>query len=274
MVPARHGRLGLELPAVRLDDLPRERQPQPGAALLGGEEGLEEPRPRLARHARPGVRHAHLDHAVLGVRRHGERAALDHRLAAVAHQVHEDLPQLPLVGEHLELRRLEVAHHLHLRALQLLPGEVEHALEHAHHVLRAQGRVRQARQAQVVLGDLGEPVDLAGDRGEQLLRLLGLALGRRTCALASCSSSISTLRPMEESGLRISWATCAETRPTAASRSARTSSSCFCGQLRLALLERPRPWRRTRGPARRSRRRPARPAARCSRRGRCAPRRR
>ena len=46
-------------------------------------------------------------------------------------------------------------------------------------------------------------------------------------AWASASWSISTLRPMEDRGLRTSCATCAETRPTAASRSARSSACCW-----------------------------------------------
>ena len=51
--------------------------------------------------------------------------------------------------------------------------------------------------------------------------------GVRKVARSSASSSISTLRPMEDRGLRTSWAICAEMRPTAASCSARASASAW-----------------------------------------------
>src|SRR5215510_9087222 len=107
------GRIGLhpDVAAMRLDDGARDRQADPHAMPLGGEERLEQLRSRLFRNAVSGVGHADGDHAVLaGSGGHDELAPgrLLHGLDRVAHEVEQHLLDLHLVGEHKLDRRIEL----------------------------------------------------------------------------------------------------------------------------------------------------------------------
>src|SRR6266516_4465268 len=105
-------RVGLQpdLPAVRLDDRPRDRKADAHSLALGGDEWLEQLRRDFLGNSRPGVGNADRDHVVIG------RAGGNDQLAAmrclhgvdrIAYQVDQDLLHLHPVGEHQARPRVE-----------------------------------------------------------------------------------------------------------------------------------------------------------------------
>src|SRR5205823_12096451 len=99
--PLADDRAGRELPGMLLRDLLREREAETGAALLGGEEGVEDACEPLGRDPRPAVADLDEDVAFREARPDQDGAASRHRLARVADQVQEQLADLSDVGEHL-----------------------------------------------------------------------------------------------------------------------------------------------------------------------------
>src|SRR5206468_7640844 len=85
----------VEPAAVAIDDRARDRHAEAGAARLGGEEQLEDARPRLLVHAAAGVRDLDRD-AALGTRLRPDRqrAAILHRIEPVHDEVQQRLPYL------------------------------------------------------------------------------------------------------------------------------------------------------------------------------------
>src|SRR6185295_9631147 len=74
--------------AVILDDALRQRQAQPDAVLLGGDEGLEHLRAQLRGDARAAIGHRKAGAALARPHPDLQRPARRHRLGAVEHQVH------------------------------------------------------------------------------------------------------------------------------------------------------------------------------------------
>jgi hypothetical protein len=88
---------------VLADDLVGERQPQPGAVLLGREEGIEQLGQGVLGDAQAVVLDLDLEGGAGAARADGDRAAaaadLLDRLGGVADQVQQRLAQLPLVDQ-------------------------------------------------------------------------------------------------------------------------------------------------------------------------------
>src|ERR1700745_1547353 len=84
-----------ELPGMLLRDLLREGEAEPGTSLLGGEEGIEDAPEALGRNAGPGLADSPVaaPAGVAGADEDGPAAG--HRLAGVADEIQEELPQLP-----------------------------------------------------------------------------------------------------------------------------------------------------------------------------------
>src|SRR4029078_13099112 len=92
---------------VRVDDLPDDRQPEPRALWLGGEERAENPIHHFGRDPRAGVGDGDHHHRARRLLRRGalflavdrdrgdlDRAGAVHRLEGVGDEIGEDLPQL------------------------------------------------------------------------------------------------------------------------------------------------------------------------------------
>jgi len=172
--------------AVVDDDLLHEGQPETCTALLGREEGVED----LA-HVRagdPGPRVSDPEHhpARLAPQRDGEallplparrrsRRRRHHRLAGVAYEVDERLAELRFIGGHLGETRLDVDLDGDPALRELAARQVDDGGDDRRQVLVFELRPRQAREPEVGLGDLGQPIDLADDRGDEPA---GLAVAR------------------------------------------------------------------------------------------------
>jgi hypothetical protein len=146
------GRIGVEseLPLVLLDDAVAHGEPEAGslAGLLGGEEGLEDPRARRLRDAGAGVAEARADEApaIPIVAAHADPQGLGpirciggHRVQGVQREIEADLHELVLgrlhegdvaAGGHLDRHRL--------RAL-VVPHDLQRALEDPVEVDRGAG---------------------------------------------------------------------------------------------------------------------------------------
>src|SRR5215470_5649650 len=166
--PARH----VDLAAVVLDDLLGERQAQPGAALLRGEERLEQPRQLLAGDPDAVVLDRDLDPAARAARAHDHAAAAvaRHRIGGVAHQVDQALPDLVGVDVADRVLRVELGVEPDVAVREVLAHEADQVVDDR--VERLPGELGlAAAQAEVDLGDLGQPIDLAADLAAQLARL-------------------------------------------------------------------------------------------------------
>ena len=163
------------------DDLLDQRQPQPSAPLLRREERVEDAfqirlsdaGPRIAhpnRHPPPLVAYADLQ--PLGPFRPGIVA---HRLARVAHQVDERLPDLAFVGRNLGKIRLDC--HVYLDAVlhELAAREIDDRGHHGPEIFDVELGARQAREPEVSLRDLGETIDLADDGTNETSALFSVA---------------------------------------------------------------------------------------------------
>jgi len=93
------------------------------------------------------------------------------RLARVAQQVDERLPELRLVCRDLGQPRRHVHGNLDPGLRELAARHLDDRRDDRPDVLAFQLRARQPREAQVRLGDLGEAVHLADDRRDQAPRL-------------------------------------------------------------------------------------------------------
>ena len=127
------------------DDLGDQRQAEPRAVRLGGDERVEQDRQDILRNARAIVAHAKFERqrdAVLAAgdgdanagperRRQRDLAARIRadRLGGVLHQVEEDLHQLVAVGEDRRQRRVVVLEDLDA-AGETVPGDRLHMVEH------------------------------------------------------------------------------------------------------------------------------------------------
>ena len=100
----------------------------------------------------------------------GERqpAAAAHRLDGVAHEVEQRLAQLVLVGGHRRQRRPSRASTATPRASSSWRMNASSDFTMLAEILALEPRPRQAREAQILLGDLGEAIDLFDDRARQL----------------------------------------------------------------------------------------------------------
>ena len=182
--------------------------------LLGGVEQVED-RSRVAVGLMPCRRRSR-DSGHAALRGRGLRCArgrLGHRLARVARQVEQRLADLRLRRPRTSGSARPMPSSIRTPAA-LISGAGTRP-RRARASPRSSGSSRglgQARDAQVLLGDRGQAIDLALDRRAAARR----PRGRRR---RSSSSSSSTLRPMLESGLRTSCVTCAAMRPMAARRS-------------------------------------------------------
>ena len=156
------------------EDLLHERQAEPGPALFRRKERVEDladvrradPGPRIVngdRDASRGLPHRDLEPA---------RRRARHRLTRVAYQVDHRLPELRLVGRNVGQPRSDVDRHLDAGLRQLAARHIHDRRHDRADVLALQLRTRQPGEAQVGLGDLGQPIDLADDRRHQPLRLI------------------------------------------------------------------------------------------------------
>jgi hypothetical protein len=138
--PARFG-LATNSAAALLDDSQNGGESQAGslAGLLGGEERLEEMRPRVRVHSNPGVAHGHRHVAArrqapnpgIGLRQsrvgrgNGQRAAPGHGVARVQGKVHDGAADFAGVGLHLPEAARAIDNHLDPLADQT----AQHSLE-------------------------------------------------------------------------------------------------------------------------------------------------
>jgi len=148
------------------DDVLHEGEPQPRSALLRREERVEDlPHVRGA-DSRPRVMQA--DHDAFPRRAHSDleppRGRPRHRLARVADQVDQRLPQLRLVGGDVREPGRDIDGDVDAVLRQLAARHVDDRRDDRADVLAIQLRPRQAREAQVGFGDLRQAVDLADDR--------------------------------------------------------------------------------------------------------------
>jgi len=156
------------------DDLLHQRQSEAGPAVLRREERVED----LAEVRRPDARSRIVNGDGDPARRpahhdlepaHGPARQ---RLARVANQVDQRLPQLRLVGGDVGQPGVDLDADLDARLRQLASRHLHDRRHDRAEALAFQLGTRQAREAQVRLGDLGQPVDLADDRRDQPPRLL------------------------------------------------------------------------------------------------------
>ena len=124
------GRIGLRryLAAMGLDDRPRDRQADPQALRLGGDEGLEKLVRDFGRDPGTGIDHLDDGHAVLaalGCDREFAARRVFHRFDGVAQQIEHHLLNLHLVRKHLFERGVEGVGHPH--AAILCPDKGERA---------------------------------------------------------------------------------------------------------------------------------------------------
>src|SRR5438270_3335287 len=156
-------RSGRQLAAMFLRDLLGEGEAEPGAALLGGEEGIEDAGEPLGRNAGAAV--LDLDeHVAVGIAgAHADRAPARHRLARVADEVQEQLADLADVGEHTREIVCQALLERNPRRGQLRPDEIEEIAHGLVEVRPDELRLGEPGVAQILFGDRGEAIDLAND---------------------------------------------------------------------------------------------------------------
>ena len=157
---------------MRLDDVARDGEAEARALALGREERVEDARADVLGDAAAAVVDVDDDAHPLGRDAHLDGAAVGHRLARVAQQVEQRLAQLRLVEERRAAgpaRRASVDGAP--RQLDLGPREVHDLAHRGGHVVGLHARLRQARDAQVLLAQVLEALHLALDGREQVLHL-------------------------------------------------------------------------------------------------------
>src|SRR5262245_23868139 len=97
--PAAIPTLEPDLAAVGLDDALADREPEPGALALRGEEGVEQPRLHVRRDAGALVLDLDLAPARAGSRRDAYDPAGRHRFRRIVEKIQDDLLDLPGVHE-------------------------------------------------------------------------------------------------------------------------------------------------------------------------------
>src|SRR5579872_4452406 len=90
-------RLARKRAAVRLDDVPRDGQPEAGSLALGREKRVEYARPDLLRNSATPVVDVHDDAHPFGAHADVDGPPLRHGLTRVAQEVEQGLTQLRLV---------------------------------------------------------------------------------------------------------------------------------------------------------------------------------
>ena len=211
--------------AVRLDDVARDGEAEARALALGREERVEDARADVLRDAAAAVVDVDDDAHPLGRDAHVDGPAVGHRLAGVAQQVEQRLAELRLVEERGRQVRLDVERRRCSRASSISGRANADDLAHRRRRRRRPPCAAAGRRATRRYSSL-RCSSRCTSRWIAASRLFDLGARRRARALASSSSSSSTLRPIAESGLRISCVTCAAILPIAASRSFDSASAC------------------------------------------------
>jgi len=155
-------------------------EPQPGPPRLAGDESLENRVELVLGQVDTGSVVSHNDlhlgvltlHRQLEARIHGAPTGLlpQQRLLRIAQQVHERLPKLVFLTHHGGGVG-EVGHDLDAGELELVAHEVHEIAEHRDEIEPRQLGLGPPGEAQIVLGDRGEALDLTCDLGQQLARL-------------------------------------------------------------------------------------------------------
>src|SRR5690606_3917225 len=153
-------------------DLTRDRETEPGAMALGGEERLEEPRPMLGLDARALVFDDDLRAGRGAAHSDADGAAVGHGLARVAQQIEQRLFDLPFVDGHRAELPVDVELELNRRLLELAPTEVARAAHHVPELLEGDRARALAREGEVLLAERAEPLDLSRDRADERARLV------------------------------------------------------------------------------------------------------
>ena len=123
---------------MHLDYRTADREAQPHAVRLGGNEWFEQPGGDVVGKARPTVGDGDLHHAFITQRRrHVELApsACLHRLDGIAHEIDEHLLDLDAVDENVPGVGLEMQPHLHAERPRPLQGQRTSLLDHRRHPL-------------------------------------------------------------------------------------------------------------------------------------------
>src|SRR5215468_3377683 len=167
-------RLVRDDPAMLGDDSVADRQAQPGAARLGGEEGREEMALRVLRHTGAVVRDGD-GQELIAVRAPPDVVARldacgDDELPVpaegvdrVPHQVEEHLRQLGAVAEDGREARVELGAQSDVAKLGSLPLQGEDVVQDAVDVERRDLELRRRTQSAQLLDEPVEPVDLTDD---------------------------------------------------------------------------------------------------------------
>src|SRR6266850_4817318 len=161
-----------QLAAMLLDDLARDREPEPRALRLRGEELLEEAVADLGGDARARVGHRDLDGVAERAARNRERAAARERLEAVLHEIVDGLAEQHAVDLHGGDERIGLDRHDEPLAVGDGPHEGRQLLDEVVDRLLLEVRLREAREHQVLLGESVEGVDLITDGRQEPARLL------------------------------------------------------------------------------------------------------
>src|SRR6059036_790698 len=164
----------LDLAAVLLHDLARDREAEAGALRLRGEELLEETRRHLVRNAAAGVGHGDLHRIAVEAAPDRELAAARQRLEPVLHEVQHRLAQEAAVDLHHRHARVDLDAHPEPLARGDRPDEVGQLLDELAHRLLLEVRAREAGEGEVLLGERVQRADLLADGREQARRLLHL----------------------------------------------------------------------------------------------------
>ena len=158
-------------------DLLHQRQPEPRPLGLGREEGIEDLAqiPAVDPGARIGDAHHHPARPAILDHRDGQllRGRPRQRLARVAHQVDERLPQLRFVRRQLRQIWRDVDRQHDPLLHQLPSGQRDDRGDQRPQILALELWARQPGEPQVGLGDLGQPIHLADDRSHHPSRLVG-----------------------------------------------------------------------------------------------------
>ena len=169
------GRADLPALSVRLDEPPRDRQSEPGAAAAAVRraplERLEDALPIVFRDPRPLVDHPDRDLVSLPPGLDQHRPAL-----AVADRVLDQVGEGPLelVGVGIDHRQVGIDREAHrIRSRQPLSRRVQHLSEVDRLPVRLGLPRLDPRHVEQVLDQPGEPLALVDDRLTQLLPLLG-----------------------------------------------------------------------------------------------------
>src|SRR2546429_1228092 len=162
----------LDLAAVLLHDLARDREAEAGALRLRGEELLEEARRHLVRNAAASVGHGDLHRIAVEAARDPELAAARQRLQPVLYEVQHRLAQEAAVDLHHRHARVDLDAHPEPLARGDRPDEVGQLLHELAHRLLLEVGAREAGEGQVLLGERVHRADRLADGREQARRLL------------------------------------------------------------------------------------------------------